>query len=103
MPIYGEETQVEKKQEKRGALGLGYGGYGGYGLGNSLIAGSTYGGNFRLKILDTRRFAPNFISIEKVTPFRFQVTDKVISVVLPRELPPRVTAFPHLPTATACP
>lgn len=43
MPIYGEETQVEKKQEKRGALGLGYG-YGG--LGGSLIAGSAYGGIF---------------------------------------------------------
>lgn len=42
MPIYGEETQVEKKQEKRGVLGLGYGGYGG--LGNTLIAGSAYGG-----------------------------------------------------------
>jgi len=55
MPIYCEETQVEKKQEKRGILGLGYGGYGGYGgLGNSLIAGSAYGGNFRLKDLDAR-------------------------------------------------
>ncbi|XP_012524758.1 glycine-rich protein isoform X2 [Monomorium pharaonis] len=39
MPIYGEETQVEKKQDKRGVLGLGYG-YGG----NTLIAGSAYGG-----------------------------------------------------------
>ncbi|XP_077279830.1 uncharacterized protein LOC143907153 isoform X1 [Temnothorax americanus] len=42
MPIYCEETQVEKKQEKRGVLGLGYGGYGG--LGNALIAGPAYGG-----------------------------------------------------------
>lgn len=54
MPIYGEETQVEKKQEKRGALGLGYGGYGGLGNAGLVAAVPAYGGTTRLKVLGAR-------------------------------------------------
>jgi hypothetical protein len=51
MPIYCQETQVEKKQEKRGIIGSGYGGYGGLGLQGGLAAGSGYGGIY-VKLFD---------------------------------------------------
>ncbi|XP_025163051.1 keratin-associated protein 6-2-like [Harpegnathos saltator] len=47
LPIYGQGTQVTKRQDKRGVLGLGYGalGHGGIGLqGNLATAGAGYGG-----------------------------------------------------------
>jgi len=47
MPIYCQETQVEKRQEKRGIIGSGYGGYGG--LQGGLATG--YGGIY-VKLLD---------------------------------------------------
>lgn len=53
MPIFGEETQ-EKRQDKRGILGLGHGGFGGFGgFGGSVLHGDSLGtgaGNIYLKL-----------------------------------------------------
>lgn len=50
MPIYGEEAQTAKRQDKRGILGLGYGavGHGGVGLQGNLagVVGTGYAGTF---------------------------------------------------------